>query len=416
MISKLEDMLLRCSGSRARVRAYLFRHIDTHSLRTLRIVSRILHDLVDHDPYRTFGQLFVSAPWPESRNIGSLKSVAPFCRTLRIKVGHSDSSEEQRSHRILEKRRPLSHQNGHHDQKLSARERWRRVRKALTISTSSSKSSTNTSSPKDRTSSGALSTRSSGRPQPHEPSDSSAQFEWMSILARCKELQNVIIDAHGDPGWPGRAEVEVSLVAVRVALESIQLPRIHILRLAPIHAMGIVHLRWSGLGAFGTAPAHAYSSWQNLHTLDVQLYNPFIAKHHLSESQQVTFKKILHDYLRSFSQTLKTLHFVWIDHDGPSPITLDLEPALKGQREAIVWTALQEVWLGNITFPHRTIILLPERVMQAGVRLRTLRSTHRYSRQPFDDEKAWVEVLLDSAPHGIRQERVFSQASSVYSQ
>ena len=180
--------------------------------------------------------------------------------------------------------------------------------------------------------------------------------------------------------------------------------------------MGIVHLRWSGFGAFGALAVKPVNIWPNLHTLDVQLENPSLAKQRLSEPQQVVFKKILYDYMLSFAETLKCLRFVWLNEDGPSPVTLDLEPGLKGYRQAIVWTALEEVYLGNIVLPHRTIRLLPERVARADVQLKTPRSTHRHSRARWDDDNAWVKVLLDFTPHGIERGNAFSQASSVYSQ
>lgn len=128
------------------------------------------------------------------------------------------------------------------------------------------------------------------------------------------------------------------------------------------------------------------------------------------------FKKILHDYLRSFATTLKCLRFVWLDDEGPSPVTLDLEPGLDGQREPIIWLALEEIWLGNIELPHRTIRLLPERTM-GPVRLKTLRSTHRHSRATFEDAGAWIHVLLGKKESDeVSRERRVSGASSVYSQ
>ena len=205
---------------------------------------------------------------------------------------------------------------------------------------------------------------------------------------------------------------------VRVALGSAQLPHVRSIHLTPMHAMGIMHLRWSGLGAIGTdlgiAPTH--NLWPNLHTLDVHLRNPFLKTCKLSESQQVMFKKVLYDYLRSFAATLKRLCFVWMDGDGPSPITLDLEPELLGHRRPIVWSVLEEVCLGNIALPHRTIALLPERTVKPDVKVRMLRSIHRHSMAVFGDEDAWVEVLLNYAPHGMDRGRVNSQASSLYSQ
>jgi hypothetical protein len=179
--------------------------------------------------------------------------------------------------------------------------------------------------------------------------------------------------------------------------------------------MGIVHLCWSGFGAFGGPSMNSHNLRSNLHTLDMQLNNPSSAKQKLSEPQQVMFKKVLYDYLQSFAATLICLRFVWLDDDGPSPITLDLEPGLEDGRQAIVWLALEELYLGNIALPHRTIRLLPERIVKSGVRLKTLRNTHRHSRARFEDDNAWVHVQLGFMPHGVERE-VLSQASSVYSQ
>lgn len=222
----------------------------------------------------------------------------------------------------------------------------------------------------------------------------------------------------GDPGWPGRTGVEDALVMVRAALETSQLSHVRSIQFTPIHAMGIMHVRWSGLGAIGTdlESVPTYKLWQNLHTLNIQLRNPFLKRHELSRSQQAMFKKILYDYLRSFAATLKCLRFVWMDDDGPSPITLDLEPELIGNRQPIVWSVLEEMCLGNIQLPRRTITLLPERTVNPGVRVRMLRSTHKHSMAVFGDEDAWVEILLNYAPHSMDRERVNSQASSLYSQ
>jgi hypothetical protein len=63
--------------------------------------------------------------------------------------------------------------------------------------------------------------------------------------------------------------------------------------------MGIVHLCWSGFGAFGGPSMNSHNLWSNLHTLDMQLNNPSSAKQKLSEPQQVMFKKVLYDYLQA---------------------------------------------------------------------------------------------------------------------
>ena len=408
MVSMLEDMLLRYSNGKARLRQILLEYLDDSSLRRMRLVSRVLHNIVSGYPNRIFQHLCISAPWSDRTEMSSLNAVAPFCRTLTVKIGYEKAHIESRPRRLLQKLRPNSGPESVKEHIVSARGRWRMVRTALAVpSRKSSPASTDMSS--DRISPTTLSASS-------ELSGTSSRQVWIAFLSRCEQLQNILISTNGKSGWPGKTHVEEALLDLRVALETAYLPHVRSVRLMPVHAMGVVHLRWSGFGAFGALAVKPFNVWSNLHTLDVQLENPFLAKQRLSDSQQVMFKKILYDYLLSFAETLKCLRFVWLDEDGPSPMTLDLEPGLEGCRQAILWTSLEEVYLGNIALPHRTIRLLPERVVGAGVQLKTLRSTHRYSRDEWDDDSAWVQVLLDFTPHGIKRENTFSQASSVYSQ
>lgn len=273
-----------------------------------------------------------------------------------------------------------------------------------------------TSSPSNRDSAMTKSTDSPERADSGHMSESLEPSVWISILSKFQQVRDITLKVNGDPSWTGRTEVENTLVTLRVALEMAQLPHLRDFHLKPIHAMGIIHLRWSGFGAFGTAPASSCDLWRNLHTLNVQLKNPYLSDRKLSESQQTMFTKILHDYLRSFATTLKCLRFIWIGGDGPSPITLDLEPALHDHRKAITWAALEEVWLGNIELPQRTITLLPNRVTKPGVRLKMLRSIHRYSSEAWKEDESWVNVLLKCEPHGMKREDVRSQSSSLYSQ
>jgi hypothetical protein len=417
MVSMLEDMLLRYSDGRARPRQLLLEYLDDHSLRRMRLVSRVLHNLVSRHPNRMFEQLYVSVPWFDHSDISSLNAVAPFCRTLTVKIGYEKAHTESRPRKLLRRLRPNSDPESVKEHNISARERWRIVRTVLAISSrKSSPSSAALSVGQDPATTPSTISTYSKQPASSRCSGTSARHVWISFLSRCEQLQSIVISTNGKPGWPGKTHVEDDLTDLRVALEAVDLPHVRRVRLTPVHAMGIIHLRWSGFGAFGDLAVKPFNVWSNLHTLDVQLVNPFLAKQRLSESQQVMFKKILYDYLLSFAETLKCLRFVWLDEDGPSPMTLEREPGLEGYRQAIVWAALEEVYLGNIALPHRTIRLLPERVARADVQLKTLRSTHRHSRVAWDDDNAWVKVLLDFTPHGIERGNTFSQASSVYSQ
>jgi hypothetical protein len=418
MVSKLEDMLLRYTDGAPQLRAYLLGFLDDRALRVLRLTSRVLHDVVDHHPDRVFDRLVVFAPWPGHQDAESLKAVAPFCRAIAIKVGHNTQHTEGRPPRTFENGQSNRSPRDVVERCPSARSRWRAIRHALSLSVSNSATSSSTPLSSMQFSAVTRSTNSSIPPASSQPPVQPPQLLWKSIFARCQQLQDITINVAGEPGWPGRTEVEDALVVVRVVLETSQLPRVRSIHLTPVHAMGIMHLRWSGLGAIGTdlqtAPTH--NLWQNLHTLDIHLHNPFLKKRGLSESQQSMFKKVLYDYLRSFATTLKCLRFVWMNDDGPSPVTLDLEPELIGHRQPIVWSVLEELCLGNITLPHRTIALLPERTSNPDVRVRMLRSIRRHSMAVFGDDDAWVEVLLNYAPPGMVRGGVSNRASSLYSQ
>lgn len=415
MVSKLEDIFLRHHKEKSRLRTILLECLDDSSIRKLRLVSRILHGLLDRRPDKMFGQLFVSAPWSERIDINSLKAVAPGCRTLVVKIGHEQAHSRQRPRGMVQRQGPNGRPHSLGDRNASTWGWWRTAKKAFAVPNRNPTPSSVTISI-DQFSDITRSTDSSKRPVSSRSSDTSSQNIWTEFLSHCKQLEKIVIITNGEPTWPGRTNIEVELVQLRVALESAHLPSLRYVSLSPVHAMGIIHLRWSGFAAFGDVSISPTNIWSNLHTLDVQLKNPFSAQRKLSERRQVIFKKTLYDYLRSFATTLKCLRFVWLDGDGPSPMTLDLEPGLEGHRHPIMWTALEEVYLGNIMLPHRTIRLLPERVVKANVRLKTLRGTHRNSRVMFDDENAWLEVLLNLAPHGIKRGRMISQASSVYSQ
>lgn len=415
MVSKLEDLFLRYHNGTTRVRTLLLERLDGFSLRKLRLVSRILHRLLERYPDRMFKRLFISAPLSDHIDIDSLKAVAPSCRTLTVRLGYDETHSPQELRGTLQKQRPTVNSRSLSEQNTSGRGWWRTAKKALGPSNRDSTPSSVTTSI-DRVSYFTRSTTSLDHPESSESSEASSRNIWTELLSHCKELENIEILTNGEPAWPGRTSIELELVHLRVALESVDLPKIRRVSLTPIHAMGIVHLRWSGFAAFGDVSINPSIIWSNLHTLDLQLKNPLLAERQLSEPQQLMFMKIFHDYLRSFGDTLKCLRFVWLDGEGPSPITLDLEPELEGRRKAITWTALEEVWLGNVLMPHRTVRLLPERVARTNVRLKTLRSTHRHSRAMFEDDKAWLEVLLNFKPHGIERGRSDSQSSSVYSQ
>lgn len=279
----LEDMLLRYSDGRARLRQLLLEYLDGHSLRRMRLVSRVLHNIISRYPDRIFEQLYVSAPWSDHTERSSLIAVAPFCHTLTVKIGYERAHTESRPRKLLQRLRPNSDPDSVKEHIISAREQWRTVRKALAISIRRS-SSSNATLLVHRTSATTSSTTSSKQPTSNRMSETSARHAWAEFLSRCDQLQNIVISTNGKPGWPGKTHVEDDLLDLRVALETAYLPHVRRVRLTPMHAMGIVHLRWSGFGAFGALAVKPFNVWSNLHTLDVQLENPFLTKQRLSES------------------------------------------------------------------------------------------------------------------------------------
>ncbi|KAK4548907.1 hypothetical protein LTR36_008680 [Oleoguttula mirabilis] len=396
MISRLEDALLRSNKPNGAFREKLFEYLDDGAtLRRLRAASRVLRDLVDHHPGRLFRNLYIKAPLTERQHLRSLDLILQFCQNLTITV-EAEKHDSGRSSRRFSNERALPN----HRKVLakSSRYKWRQ--------SSDSRTTHN------------LSARASVPPGQMPPGLQSSQHAsrelWASIFSRCDDLQSLTLRIDGDPAWPGRTSVEDAIVDIRLALEDSEVGNLVEVRLTPVHAMGIIHLRWTGMSAFGSPmPALAPSPqvWARVETLDLQLKSPF-ATGKLLAAQQLMFKKIMYEYLRSFAPTLRSLRFVWLDGEGPSPLTLHLEEELEN-RLPLKWHKLEELWVGNVSYPHRAIRLASELAPKLE-RLATLRSTHRDSRMDLADPNAWVHVLL-----GKRQSDPSTwadTASSVYSQ
>ncbi|KAK6430318.1 60S ribosomal protein L19B [Oleoguttula sp. CCFEE 5521] len=414
MVSKIEDVLLRCSGKRDKVRSALFGRLSKRDLAALRVTSRTFHDLLDHTPERLFRDLYISAPWPENADTAILATLAPYCRTLIIKVGSESGPKTERSswfNKMTRASNPVPLSRGSE----AAQWRWTGVRQAMRASTFSTTTHDSGAAFSLRTSLPMTSISRRTMTASDQGSDLSTDFDWIALLSHFSQVRAIEIRCHGDPGWPGRTEVETMLITLRVALERSRFRRLISIRLAPMHAMGIVHLRWSGFSAFSSASTIRGSLWRDLQTLDVQLHNPFSDKHTLSNRQAIMFKKILHDYLASFGRTLKCLHFIWLGEEGPSPLTLDLDIDLQGSRKAIIWHALIEAWLGNVIHPHQTIRTLPERALQR-VSLKTLRSPHRDSSVVFDDTSAWVNVIFGTRKRDTATSSLYSQGNNLRTQ
>lgn len=399
MVSKFVDALLRPKDSNLAFRKKLLEYLDDGvSLRHLRTVSRALHDLVDHHPGRLFRGLYVKAPLTEQQDVSTLEILMPFCHSLTITI-EAEKKRNSVSGMSSASKGPSGELAAAKSKNSLASASWHKRRQSV-----------------NSTSTTRLTARASMHPSRLQPDQRSAQHtakrRWLNVFSRCLQLQILTLRVHGDPAWPGRTDVEDAVIHIRTALEQSDVPNLREVRLTPVHAMGIIHLRWTALSAFGTLPSPESSPliWERLEVLHLQLRNP-LGTGKLSAAQELMFRKTLYEYLRSFTPTLRCLRFIWLDSEGPSPLTLHLEPGVE-ERQPLAWHTLEELWVGNVTYPNRAIRLASELAQKLG-RLWTLRSTHRDSRVDVADPNAWVDILLgkDRSDPGTWAD----SASSIYS-
>lgn len=321
--------------------------------RTLRLVCRALNHGATRHVGQLFRRLYVLAPIPD-KDLDVIRVVGPLCHSLTITVTvHRGDGASSTAPSGLYLRRPRCH---HH----------------YTIFT------------------GDL---------------------WHRLLSPLHQLGALTIRVPGKSGSAYHADVGETLVALRKAVEESRIPNLKTLCLSPIHALGISHLCWSGFGRFGSITASPFV-WKQLETLDLRIGSPFAAGI-LGVADLAMLKKVCYNYLRSFSKTIRILRFVWLEHDGPSPLTLHLETGLEG-RPPIRWLHLEELWVGNIWLPLQTRNIAKQ--LAPSLRsIKMLRSTHRESGlvEP-SDSSAWID--LEIGGDRLCGKGVQSRASSVYSQ
>lgn len=200
--------------------------------------------------------------------------------------------------------------------------------------------------------------------------------EWQALISHFGNIQTLTIACNGDPAWNGCTDIEMTLIYLRLCIERINPKKLHTLLVSPIHAMGILHIRWAGLGAYGEAPGTTppiqplqeptSMIWQKLRRLELRIRNPY-AEGRLIEQQKALFEKVLADYIRSFRPTLAGFKFGWIDcKHGPNPLLLgkDLEEQYTGQSKS--WARLEEVWLENVLVNEESITAI--KAIAPGVR------------------------------------------------
>lgn len=396
MVSRLEDALLRFTKPKSAFRERFFELLnDGITLRRLRATSRVLRDLVDHNPARLFSSLYITAPLTLHHHPESLELVLQFCQTLTITVAAEKRDSGRTSWKFIDvpvtpRPRKVLARNSKYEWRQSSDSNVNHIRTAR------------------------ASVPPTQLPIQLQYLRHAVRWQWADIFSRCHDLQSLTLRINGDPAWPGRTSVEDALVDVRAALEQADVPNLTEVHLTPVHAMGIIHLRWNGINAFGPpllSIDHAPQIWARIETLDLQLTSPFI-KDRLTETQQPMFKKVLYDYLRNFAPTLRSLRFIWLDGEGPSPLTLHLEEDL-GHREPLSWFRLEELWVGNVSLPRRAIDLATELAPKLEI-LAMLRSTQRDSCMDLTDPNVWIHVHLGK--QNSDPSTWADSASSVYSQ
>ncbi|KAI9682206.1 MAG: hypothetical protein M1817_000260 [Caeruleum heppii] len=118
-----------------------------------------------------------------------------------------------------------------------------------------------------------------------------------------------------------RSAVDYALISLRMAVERAPLLALSALSLLPVHPGAILYLR--GAPTFGALP-NSSRRWAQIKRLAIEMdgwdFNAL--------SSRTDQLKILHDYLRSYSQSLEHFSFRWRGQKGPCPLTLHSEPCL----------------------------------------------------------------------------------------
>lgn len=384
----------------------------------------------DGQPGHAFRYLHVNAPFPAANRIDVLELIAPFCYHLTItfkpRNGESDpranESEDEVSNAISLQRDDVTAQplrrnmvtNSTRDDSSSMRSSQTFIRRSFSR-WSSARSHRPFVKPKAR-----APLQASCLPELPRHGQEEAMEQWIHIFQRCRQLQTLTFRILGDTAWPGFNTVGNAIVTVRCALDSLEnhdLPHLKSVRISPATAMSILHLRWDGLAAFGQPriprTTKSIHLWQSLETLELRLRSPFSPATQMSEHQRTMFLKSLDAYLRSFAPTIQRLYFRWLDGEGPAPLTLHFEEALRN-RPAIKWEKLIELRLGDTTQLYHSVCAA-EHVAPKLDRISML----RFGTKPLPNNEQDAQVDEAGAWHNVLfvQDRMFSRAaSSVYSQ
>jgi hypothetical protein len=324
MSSPMETALLRLQtfSKGPSLGHFLRLYLTTQDLLNLRSTSRSLHSLAELDEI-ALETIYIHTPVPPGRNqyTDVLKRVGPLCRHVVVKIAYPSNS---------------------------------------CYPPKTSSLSTNVSTPRSGSGSDAISDLLESYCPYAEPPvawkfvvqkkpgdiDRNLLQQWCEIFKLLPQLETVHIACNGDPAWPGCTDIESALIILRITLERVNPDQLHTVRLSPIHAMGIMHLRWAGAGAYGETCASRKPVWSRLKVLKLDIPSPY-TEGRLSTCQMRLFEKIFVDYLQSFCRTLVQLDLSWLGAAGPNPFVVeDGHQAMKLTKS---WSRLTDLRLNNVT-------------------------------------------------------------------
>lgn len=362
---------------------------DIKDVLNLRAVCRSLANIKSVRK-RAFGTVYVHAPARVEKSTDVLATIGPECYNLVIRLAYPDVQKHKpwyqqlrTSAETLQQRaanRKASHDGGTHDGDFQIQEDHNNERPH-------NHGSASCNIVQDQVALRLV--PEMVKPEPPAPIawkfviqrrpnqlDNARLAEWQALISHFSNIQTLTIACNGDSAWNGCTDIEMTLIYLRICIERINPKKLHTLLVSPIHAMGILHIRWAGLGAYGEAPGTIppiqplqeppSMIWQNLRRLELRIRNPY-AEGRLNEQQKALFEKVLADYIRSFRPTLAGFKFGWIDcKHGPNPLLLgrDLEEQYTGQSK--LWARLEEVWFENVLVNEESITAI--KAIAPGVR------------------------------------------------
>lgn len=337
--------------------ARFINHFDnTQDVLNLRATSRIFGDLKQIND-KAFKTIRIHTPCHGEQDHEAVKAFGPLCRNLLIKIAYP----------------PIDH----HDPLQTTCCRATRSSRRVALRNALQNRLRRIQEDHDRER--AHSPDFKGQSEPEFPSPVAWKYicqrrpnqlnlehlaHWQHIFSLFPNISTLTIACNGEPGWPGCIDIEMCLINIRICIERVDFRSLRTVVLDPIHAAGIMHFRWAGLGAYGEAKGFGppcsgpLIPWMCLERLELRLKNPFI-EGRMSLQQKGTFERVLGDYLKSFRRTLRVLKVEWIGGaSGLNPLSDGKENANGYGGDTQAWISLEELWLGNIAVTPNTVIAI----------------------------------------------------------